>query len=134
MRLVAMAVAGLGSVIAVSVILDPFLEPPAVYVDGKIRNLSTTAKAGYNAYAANCAVCHGPLGEGVGPAPPLTDQNTARRFYDRRELHRALAQAIAAHEQALPGGRADGVLDFNEVELMGRFLREFARRERDLQG
>lgn len=130
----------LGGVAVIGVIgvavftLDPFLEPEDVYLEGKLRFLSNPARAGYNAYAAHCAGCHGILGEGTDTAPSLSDSATARRFYDRRELHRALAEAIAAHESALPGGRADGTLDFNEVEMLGKFLREFARRERELAG
>ena len=122
-----LAVVGLGVVIALAVFAVPFLDPdshkPPPGYQG-LRFLSQTAQAGYSPYAARCAECHGYGGEGTEAGPALNTAELAGDFRDRPAFHRAVQRGVAAHQDLLGSGP-----NFNQVELMAKFLREARLRE-----
>lgn len=122
-----MGVVGLVILGAMALVAVPFLNPevhtaPAGYQG--LRFLSQSAQAGYSPYKSACASCHGFGGEGTDKGPPLRSAGIAGDFRQRPAFHRAVDRGVAAH-QALLGNTAN----FNQIELMGKFLREARRRE-----
>ena len=100
----------------------PFLSqtgrvPEDAYV--AVRLLSPPAQGGYRAFKSTCSECHGTGGQGTGRGPRLTNQDYAGDFRTRPAFHGAVGANIPAH-QAIMGERPG----FNQVELMGKFLRE----------
>ncbi len=93
--------------------------------------LSFPAEAGRKMFDGGCADCHGEGGSG-GSAPALRDKAFARDFMKKRELHDGVAAPIPGHAGlSVHLGREGGSARFNQVELMGRYLREIQRTARE---
>lgn len=91
--------------------------------------LSATGEAGRVAYQASCAECHGTRGRG-GSAPALRHADYARDFRLNERLHSAVSADIPEHQGLRSAlGRPGGKARFNQVEMMGSYLRELARAE-----
>ncbi len=95
------------------------------------RFLSEPAQAGATAFADQCSTCHGLRGQGIGEAPSLTERDYAKDFRDAEAFHASVGRATAAHGAARNPSKKSATQNFNELELMGKFLRELrVRNER----
>lgn len=96
------------------------------------RFLSQPAQAGATAFADQCSSCHGLKGQGSGDAPSLTERDYAKDFRDAEAFHDSVGRAAAAHSAARTQKAKSSRQSFNELELMGKFLRELrVRNERE---
>ena len=84
-----------------------------------VRLLSAPAQGGYRRFKAACAECHGTGGQGTDTGPRLTGRSYASDFREARAFHSKTGRTIPAHRAVM--GDAPG---FNDVEMMGKFLRE----------
>lgn len=87
--------------------------------------LSPEAKAGQQAFAANCASCHGPDAEGrTGIAPPLIHKIYEPSHHGDMAFVLAARNGVRAHHW--PFGNMAPVSGLTDPELAGiiRFVRE----------
>lgn len=110
------------AVMLFSGLLTPPLETPPIERRDVLQtlNLSDPGYAGADVFASQCAECHGKFAEG-GDGPGLLDRSYAKDFRDVREFHEKAGKRIPEHDAFL--GRDETEL-FNDLELMGTFLRE----------
>lgn len=130
------AIATVGAIIALPYLtLSPPLkvgDPPPGSRPAAGPYLSGTAEAGKQAFSGSCADCHGQEGQG-GTARALDRMAFSRDFMRMRDLHESATARIPGHEglERLLDHRDDRER-FNNVELMGKYLREMQRkRDRD---
>ena len=117
-----------GVAIAARTMLTPPLAVPEL-PEGKTRVaerhfLSEIGKAGKKVFSGGCADCHGQDGLG-GDGPRLDTKAFARDFRRRRELHMGVDKPIPAHEElGIVLGPVGSVQRFNDIEKLGKYLRE----------
>lgn len=105
-------------------------KPPAEAVNyAATRFLSEPAQAGQTAFGERCSECHGEIGEGMQGAPNLTDRDYAVDYRDAEAFHSAIGRDIPAHRDIIAAAHDAGRLDFNELQLMAKFLREIRRKK-----
>ncbi|MEM6662415.1 MAG: c-type cytochrome [Pseudomonadota bacterium] len=80
--------------------------------------------AGLRIYRGRCSACHGRFGEGSPVAPGLQDYQ--QRWDSAMQVRFHAFAADFSHFDPKASGRG-GDLNFNSVELMGRYLREARR-------
>lgn len=75
------------------------------------------AERGEELFAANCAVCHGPEGEGTTTGPPLVHEIYEPSHHPDESFHRAVSEGVPAHHwnfgdmPPVPGLDSDDVDD-----------------------
>ncbi|MEO1494764.1 MAG: c-type cytochrome [Pseudomonadota bacterium] len=112
-------------------LVSPPLKTEAVPVsklENAMRFLSEPAQAGATAFADQCSDCHGFEGEGTGSAPSLTQRSYSKDFRNAEAFHTSVGAAAAAHNAARSPERRSATQEFNQLELMGKFLREVRER------
>ncbi len=120
------------SLVAVSVLAAPaaFAPPPFHTTPGsqdkvivERRAYSQLGTAGKRLFRQNCTTCHGAEGFGSNSGPNLHSAD-----YPLRRLSGAQFHATLTQEAELPATsgqvHAFADLSFNEIELIGRFIRE----------
>lgn len=85
--------------------------------------LSRVAFGGYRIFQQNCSGCHGELADGSAQAISLLDKPYARDLYLRELLHQSFRDAAAVHKAASKK-RKRFKLSFNQLEMVGKYLRE----------
>lgn len=83
---------------------------------------------GRTLFTINCAVCHGPSGDGKGPisgkmvlAPPSLLSDKVRKFPDGRVFH------IITRGQGLMGSYASSIRDFNDRWAVVSYVRNLQK-------
>jgi len=89
------------------------------------ERLSPLAVAGHALYRAYCANCHGPEAEGTGAGPSLVDGGIAAGKFERMTFHNVVRQGRPNPERGY-GPMPAFDLTFNQIELIGRYVREMA--------
>ena len=97
------------------------------------RRLSEPALAGGVTFANRCAGCHGSMGHGTEHAPSLLTRRYATDYRDAPAFHAAVGATILAHQQVTRAARNGSGLDFNELEMMAKFLREMRLARRRIE-
>lgn len=126
------------TMIVVSNFLPPPLRVPQLSLEERVAsprdNLSDLAEAGRRVYAGQCADCHGVAGTG-GTAPRLDRMGFSLAPGRARDLHDILDVPIPAHA-GLPAGLRGpgGQKRFNDVERLGKYLREIRQSRRRRAG
>lgn len=118
-------------VAANNVLESPLSSPegsePVTYV--REQSFSNPGVAGMRRFGNSCSGCHGERGGGTDKGPSLLNKNYARNFRNSEAFHSAVGQAIAAHSNLLAQADQEDKERFNNLELMGKFLREARRQE-----
>lgn len=94
------------------------------------HKFSSVAHGGFMLYRAACADCHGVSAQGKKDAPALVGGDFSRDYADRAAFHEAFRKARAKHRAAGNAVQRAVRADFNDLEMMARFLREFDHWER----
>lgn len=124
-----------GMATASQFVLTPPLQAPELPEGkGKVTArhfLSDLGEAGKRAFSGSCADCHGKEGLG-GNAPRLDTQAFTWDYRRTQELHEAVNGQIPDHSAlGVTLGPVGSASRFNDVEMMGKYLREIrASRER----
>ncbi|MEM1298678.1 MAG: hypothetical protein AAGH68_05300 [Pseudomonadota bacterium] len=100
---------------------------PVKYV--RQQAFSNPGVAGMRRFGNACSDCHGERGGGTDRGPSLLNKDYARDFRNSEVFHSAVGQAIAAHRDLLADLELEGKEGFNNLEFMGKFLREARRQE-----
>jgi mono/diheme cytochrome c family protein len=85
------------------------------------------AERGEELFAANCAVCHGPQGQGTATGPPLVHVIYEPGHHSDESFHLAVQRGVQAHHwdfgpmPAIPG------LDRDEVADIITYVRDLQR-------
>lgn len=120
------------SVVAVSVLAAPaaFAPPPFHTTPGsqdKIiaerRTYSQLGTAGKRLFRQNCKTCHGAAGFGSSSGPNLHSPAYPLRRLSGAQFHATLTRDAEVTATSGPV-HAFADLSFNEIELIGRFIRE----------
>lgn len=86
--------------------------------------LSDAGTSGYHLYRRHCQSCHGHLGEGTEQVTGLTRTVYSRDHQSRRSFHQQFRYATRLHAGVARGTRNKPGPKFNDIELIGKFLRE----------
>ncbi len=119
-------------------VLTPLLAVPEL-PDGQARVserhfLSGIGEAGKRVFSGGCADCHGQEGLG-GDGPRLDTKAFARDHRRSRDLHQAVNLPIPAHEElGVVLGPVGSARRFNDVEKLGKYLREMNVSRRNKSG
>ena len=96
--------------------------------------LSGIGEAGKRVFSGGCADCHGQEGLG-GDGPRLDTKAFARDHRRSRDLHQAVNLPIPAHEElGVVLGPVGSARRFNDVEKLGKYLREMNVSRRNKSG
>lgn len=82
---------------------------------------------GEELFAANCAVCHGPQGQGTTSGPPLIHEIYEPGHHPDESFHRAVAEGVPAHHWEFGDMAPVGGLDSGEVDAIIAWVREQQR-------
>ena len=93
------------------------------------RAMSEPAMAGMIEFGGSCAECHGRFAQGTDKGPGLLHRSYAKNFRNSERFHSAVGSRIAAHQDIIGMASGSGAVDFNSLELMGKFLREARRNQ-----
>lgn len=85
------------------------------------------AERGEQLFAANCAVCHGPQGEGTATGPPLVHEIYEPGHHPDESFHRAVAEGVPAHHWNFGDMAPISGLDGDEVDDIVAWVREQQR-------
>ena len=114
-----------------SVLDTPLSSPegsePVKYVREQV--FSNPGIAGMRRFGSACSSCHGDRGEGTSQGPSLLDKDYARDFRNSEQFHSSAGQSISAHRDLLADLELEGKEGFNNLEFMGKFLREARRQD-----
>lgn len=128
--------------VAIAVVSRLVLTPPLAVPElpeGKARVtqrhfLSGIGEAGKRVYSGGCVDCHGQDGLG-GEGPRLDTKAFALDHRRTRELHMAVNGPIRAHEElGVVLGPVGSKRRFNDVEKLGKYLREMNVSRRNKNG
>lgn len=86
--------------------------------------LSDAGSSGYHLYRRHCASCHGRLAQGTERGGSLIRTRYSKHHLSREELHEQFRRATREHAKVARGTRDRPGPRFNDVELIGKFLRE----------
>ena len=86
--------------------------------------LSDAGTSGYFLYRQHCRACHGHLGTGTDDVAPLLGSKYSASHMARRTFHRSFRHSSRDHIRVARGTRKEPGPRFNELELIGKFLRE----------
>lgn len=86
--------------------------------------LSDAGTSGYHLYARHCKSCHGFLGSGSKKASRLTQTRFSQEHTARKEFHEGFRHGSRDHIKVARGTRKKPGPKFNDIELIGKFLRE----------
>jgi mono/diheme cytochrome c family protein len=93
-----------------------------------VLRLSPLAIAGHALYRQYCSTCHGEKASGTERGPSLQDGDVATGKFERMTFHLVVRQGRHAPEGKF-GSMPAFDLSFNEIEMIGRYLREVGGRE-----
>ncbi len=125
MRLIVVA-SLIGTLFLVSYVFTPPLRtvpPEELQKYAASQFLSEPAQAGQAVFTNGCSDCHGFDGRGTAEGPSLLDRAYAEDFRDVDLFHDAVEREIPAHS-AIIGSASGRKPDFNQRELLGKYLRE----------
>lgn len=88
------------------------------------RSLSQLAYAGKRLFIRHCADCHGQEGRGTIAGPSLHDDAYKPKNLSRKEFHQAVTRGVKAQRWSFGDMPATRSLSFNEIEMIGRYVRE----------
>ena len=86
--------------------------------------LSDAGTSGFHLFRRNCQSCHGHLGAGLGKVPALSRTEYAQDHAARRAFHDRFRELEDVHKAVARGTRKRKGIRFNDLELIGKFLRE----------
>lgn len=89
----------------------------------QLRRLSQLGQAGSIVYANHCRACHGRRGVGSVQGPPLLDYALVKKHRGRKAFHSAVTNE-QDHSYGAHHSRSAKELSFNEIEQIGRYVRE----------
>lgn len=111
-------------------LLAPPLFVPDTRTDGELLanwNFSDPGRAGMLTFSARCADCHGVRGQGTESGPSLLNRSYSADFREAPAFHNAVRAPIQAHQDFIRIVGGANETDFNDLELLGKFLREARR-------
>jgi mono/diheme cytochrome c family protein len=82
---------------------------------------------GRSLFANNCAVCHGPAGDGTLQGPPLVHEIYEPGHHPDELFQVAVAQGVQAHHWDFGPMPAIGGLDRGDVEDITAYVRQLQR-------
>lgn len=86
--------------------------------------LSDTGTSGLFLYRRHCQSCHGHLGAGTDKLAPLLGSKYSKSHTARKTFHREFRRSSKDHIAVARGTRKNPGPRFNQLELIGKFLRE----------
>ncbi|MEM7213873.1 MAG: cytochrome c [Pseudomonadota bacterium] len=86
--------------------------------------LSDAGTSGFHLFRRHCQSCHGYLGMGTSKGGPLTRTRYSRDHKARRDFHRNFRSSTPKHARVARGTPKKPGPRFNDLELIGKFLRE----------
>lgn len=86
--------------------------------------LSDAGTSGYFLYRKHCRSCHGKLGEGTERGKGLIQTRYSKDHLSRQAFHEQFRHATRVHIKVARGTRNKPGPRFNDIELIGKFLRE----------
>ena len=86
--------------------------------------LSDAGTSGFFLYRKHCQSCHGDFGSGTDRVAALLNTEYSNDHRTRRDFHRNFRAATPEHIKVARGTRKNPGPGFNELELVGKFLRE----------
>jgi len=90
-----------------------------------VLRLSPLAIAGHALYRKHCFTCHGEEAGGTERGPPLARGGMAAGKFERMTFHLVVRQGRDAPDGQY-GSMPGFDLSFNQIEMIGRYLREAA--------
>jgi mono/diheme cytochrome c family protein len=82
---------------------------------------------GEDLFAANCAVCHGPVGEGTAAGPPLVHEIYEPSHHSDESFQIAVARGVQPHHWGFGPMPPVGGLDRDDVADITAWVRERQR-------
>ncbi|GGI08112.1 c-type cytochrome [Egicoccus halophilus] len=82
---------------------------------------------GEQLFAANCAACHGPEGQGTTAGPPLVHEIYEPGHHPDEAFHRAVQEGVPAHHWNSGDMPPIGGLDRDDVDDVVAWVREVQR-------
>lgn len=86
--------------------------------------LSDAGTSGFFLFRKHCQNCHGYLGSGTSKIPALLGSAYSTDHKARKAFHREFRHSSRDHIRVARGTRKKPGPRFNELELIGKFLRE----------
>lgn len=86
--------------------------------------LSDAGTSGFFLFRKHCQDCHGYLGSGTSKIPALLGSAYSTDHKARKAFHREFRHSSRDHIRVARGTRKKPGPRFNELELIGKFLRE----------
>ncbi|MFA9444667.1 cytochrome c [Egicoccus sp. AB-alg6-2] len=96
----------------------------AATLDGET---AADVERGEELFQANCALCHGPQGQGTNNGPPLVHEVYEPGHHSDASFHRAVEQGVAAHHWDFGDMPPIGGLDTAQVDDIVAWVRERQR-------
>lgn len=124
------AAAAVSATVAPAAFLPPplFSETPAKpYISVEARFITQVGLGGLKLYTENCSICHGHGGAGTEYGPALKQRVYWRDKLPRKAFHATLIGRHHAQLQGNANGRQLGKIQFNDVELIARYVHEIQR-------
>lgn len=124
------AAAAVSATVAPAAFLPPplFSETPETpYVTVQSRFITQVGLGGLKLYNENCALCHGSGGAGTDYGPALKQRVYWRDRLPRQKFHATVSGTHHEHLRGNARGLELGEIDFNDVELIARYVHEIQR-------
>lgn len=130
-----MAIGRIVAVMAVSATVAPaaFLPPPLYSgpstqksYDFELTQISQTGLGGFVIYRQSCLSCHGEQAKGTLYGPALNLQGGPKDNASRKKFHQSVTGDIAAHGKVFEDKPPVSWMQFNDIELIARYIRELS--------